>query len=165
MLNYSSNSWRCRFQGKSVWFCPPTPRRNTGSDAESEKVDKVRSALGVCYKPELHFAIGHMRRWDGAYPPLANGTKAVDLLQTDDKKARSVLFAWLCCMNITLARAQVCGAQKRPLVRALVFQVLLRCLCGTAPDPQQEVSSRNRIRNRRAPELSSGRVSLCISII
>ena len=93
MLNYSSNSWRCRFQGKSVWFCPPTPRRNTGSDAESEKVDKVRSALGVCYKPELHYAIGHMRRWDGANPPLANGTKAVDLLQTDDKKARSVLLA------------------------------------------------------------------------
>ena len=93
MLNYSSNSWRCRFQGKSVWFCPPTPRRNTASDAESEKADKVRSALGVCYKPELHYAIGHMRRWDGAYPPLANGTKAVDLLQTDDKKARSVIFA------------------------------------------------------------------------
>ena len=89
MLNYSF-----RFQGRSVWFCLPTPRRNTGSDAESEKVDKVRSALGVCYKPELHYAIGHMpRRWDGAYPPLANGTKAVDLLQIDDKKARSVLLA------------------------------------------------------------------------
>jgi hypothetical protein len=56
-------------------------------------VDKVRSALGVCYKPELHYAIGHMRRWDGAYPPLANGTKAVDLLQADDKKERSVLLA------------------------------------------------------------------------
>ena len=25
-------------------------------------------------------------------------------------------------MNITLARAQVCGAQKRPLVRVLVFK-------------------------------------------
>ncbi len=37
------------------------PRRNTGSDAESEKVDKVRSALGVCYKPESHYAIWHMR--------------------------------------------------------------------------------------------------------
>ena len=56
-------------------------------------MDKVRSALGVCYKAELHYAIGHMRRWDGAYPPLANGTKAVDLLQTDDKKARSVILA------------------------------------------------------------------------
>ena len=147
MLNYSSNSWRCRFQGKSVWFCPPTPRRNTGSDAESERVDKVRSALGVCYKPELHFAIGHMRRWDGAYPPLANGTKAVDLLQTDDKKARSVILAWLCGTNITLARGQVCCAQKRPFVRALVFQVLLRGLCGCAPDSHQEVSSRDRGRN------------------
>ncbi len=71
----------------------PTLGRNTGSDAGLEKVDKVRSALGVCYKPELYYAIGHMRRWDGAYPPLANGTKAVDLLQTDDKKARSVILA------------------------------------------------------------------------
>jgi len=53
----------------------------------------LSAALGVCYKPELHYAIGHMRRWDGAYPPLANGTKAVDLLQTDDKKARSVLLS------------------------------------------------------------------------
>ena len=26
-------------------------------------------------------------------------------------------------MNITLARAQVCGAQKRPLVRALIFKL------------------------------------------
>jgi hypothetical protein len=96
MLNDSSNSWCCRFQGKSIWFCPPTPRRNTGSNAESEKVDKLCLTLGVCYKPELHYAwyaIGHMRRWDGAYPPLANGTKAVDLLQTDDKKARSVILA------------------------------------------------------------------------
>jgi hypothetical protein len=93
MLNYASDSWRCRFQGKSVWFCPPNPRRNTGSDAESEKVDKVRSALGLGYKAELHFAIGHMRRWDGAYPPLANGTKAVDPLLTDELKARSVILA------------------------------------------------------------------------
>ncbi len=51
----------------------------------------VRPWSGVCYKPELHYAIGHMSRWDGAYPPLANGTKAVDLLQTDDKKVRSVI--------------------------------------------------------------------------
>ncbi len=44
------------------------------------------------------------------------------------------------------ARAQVCGAQKRTFVRALVFRVLLQGLCGTAPDSQQEVSSRDRIR-------------------
>ncbi len=95
MQNYSSNSRCCRFQGKLVWFCPLTPRRNTGSNAESEKVDKVRLALGVCYKPKSHYAIGHMRRWDRAYPPLANGTKAIDLLQTqaDDKNARSFILA------------------------------------------------------------------------
>ena len=92
MLNYS-NLWCCRFQGKSVWFCPTAARHNTGSDQESEKVDKVRSVLGVCYKPDLHYAFGHMRRWDGAYPPLANGAKAVDLVMTEESKARSVMLA------------------------------------------------------------------------
>jgi len=43
--------------------------------------------------PDLHFALGHMRRWDGAYPALANGTKAVDLLCTEAGKERFVLFA------------------------------------------------------------------------
>ncbi len=42
-------------------------------------------------------------------------------------------------MNITIAHAQVCAAQKRPSVRVLGFQVLLRGFCGTAPDSQQEV--------------------------
>jgi hypothetical protein len=79
----------CRFQGKSVRFCPPAARRNTSKD---EKVDKVLSALGLCYKPDLHYALGHMRRWDGAYLPLANGTKAIDLV-AEDGKPRSVLLA------------------------------------------------------------------------
>jgi hypothetical protein len=91
MLNYY-NLWRYRFQGKSVWFCPPDARRNTSKDEHSEKIDKVLSALGLSYKPDLHYALGHMRRWDGAYPPLANGTKAVDLL-AEDGKPRSVLLA------------------------------------------------------------------------
>jgi hypothetical protein len=91
MLSYS-NLWRCRFQGKSVWFCPPAARGNNSKDEESEKVYKVRSALDLGCKPDLHYALGHMRRWDGAYPPLANGTKAVDHL-AEDGKPRSVLLA------------------------------------------------------------------------
>ncbi len=86
----------CRFQGKSIWFCPPSAGRNTSFDQESEKVDKVRSALGVCYKPDLHYAwcaIGQIRRWDAAYTPLANGTKPVDLLITENGNARSVMLA------------------------------------------------------------------------
>ena len=55
-------------------------------------MDKVRSVLGMCYKTELHCAIGHMRRWDGAYPALVNGTKAVDLLAADGQ-ARSIVLA------------------------------------------------------------------------
>ncbi len=86
--------WRYRFQGKTIWFWPPAARCNTSKDEDSEKIDsdKVRPALGLCYKPDLHYALGHMRRWDGAYPPLANGTKAVDLLAKDGKP-RSVLLA------------------------------------------------------------------------
>jgi hypothetical protein len=77
-------------KGKSVWFCALAARRNTSKEEESEKVDKDRSALDLCYKPDLHYALGHMRRWDEAYD--ANGTKAVDLL-AEDGKPRSVLFA------------------------------------------------------------------------
>ncbi len=64
-----------------------------GSDQESEKADKVRSVLGVSYKPDLHYALGHMRRWDGAYPPLANGAKADDLMMTEEGKARCIMTA------------------------------------------------------------------------
>ncbi len=58
-----------------------------GNDQESEKVDKVRSVLETLYKPDLHrdYVICHMLRLDWAYPPLTNGTKAVDLLADDGK--------------------------------------------------------------------------------
>lgn len=68
-----------------MYFCPPPPRRNTAS-GDAEKIDKVRSALGMHYQLDLHFAVGHMRRWDGAYPPLTNGTKAVSLMTALDVK-------------------------------------------------------------------------------
>ncbi len=80
-----------RFKSDQPYFCPPPSKRNTGNkdeDYEAGKIDKVRSALGVAYCAELHFAVGHMRRWDGAYPNLANGTKAVDLLVADKKVPR-----------------------------------------------------------------------------
>jgi hypothetical protein len=83
-----------RFKSDQTYFCPPPSRRNTGSkdeDHEVEKIDKVRSALGVSYKAELHFAVGHMRRWDGAYPVLSNGTKAVDLM-AGEKVPRCVVL-------------------------------------------------------------------------
>jgi hypothetical protein len=116
MLNYS-NLWCYRFQGKLVWFCPPAARLNTSKDEESEKVDKVLSTLGLCYKPDLHYALGHMRPWDGAYLPLANGTKAADIL-AEDGKPRSVLFARQCrfdhenniraCSGMRCAKATLC---------------------------------------------------------
>ncbi len=80
--HYSLLSCR-RFKSYQTYFCPPPSKRNTGNkddDYEAEKIDKVRSALGVTYKAELHFAVGNMRRWDGAYPDLINGTRAVDLM-------------------------------------------------------------------------------------
>ncbi len=56
-----------------------------------KKIEKVRAALDVTYKAELHFAVGHMRRWDDAYPELINGTKAVDLM-ADEKMPRCVVL-------------------------------------------------------------------------
>ena len=77
----------CRFRPDQTYFCPPPSKRNTGDEAgerrEAERIDKVRSALGETYNMELHFAIAHMRRLDGAYPDLPNGVKAADLLKKD----------------------------------------------------------------------------------
>ncbi len=50
-----------------------------------------KAALGVTYKAELHFAVGHTRRWDGAYPDLTNGARAVDLM-AGDKVPRCVVL-------------------------------------------------------------------------
>ena len=47
--------------------------------------------MGMPYKIELHFAVGHMRRWDGAYPDLSNGTRAVDLM-AGEKVPRCVVL-------------------------------------------------------------------------
>ena len=83
----------CRFRPDQTYFCPPPSKRNTGDEAgerrEAERIDKVRSALGETYNMELHFAIAHMRRLDGANPELPSGAKAVDLLKKD-KGARCV---------------------------------------------------------------------------
>ena len=88
-----------------------------------------------------HYALGHMRRWDGAYPPLANGTKAVDLMKTEEGKARSVLFHRQCGFyhEHNVEHAQVCAAHEEgPCVRVLAFPVLLRGLRGTAADSQEK---------------------------
>jgi hypothetical protein len=134
-----------RFQ---VGFCPPAARRNTGSDQESEKLDKVCSVLGVSYKPDLHYALGHMRRWDGAYSLLANGAKAVDLLMTEEGKARSIIIACQCgfehehnhctCSGMRCAKATVCTGT------GFTTRFLRNC----SPDSQREVSFRDRCHNR-----------------
>ena len=36
--------------------------------------------LGIRYDANLHYAIAHLRRVDGALPPAANGMKALNLL-------------------------------------------------------------------------------------
>jgi hypothetical protein len=161
MLNYS-DLWRSRFQGKSVWFCPPAARCNTSKYEESEKVGKVRSALGLCYKPDLHYALGHMRRWDGAIPPLANGTKVVDIL-AEDGKPRSVLLARQCrfdhennprtCSGMCCAKATLCTG-----TGFLGFTT--RCLQNLSRP------SRDRCQNQGAPvflSISVGHYSLQFS--
>jgi hypothetical protein len=36
--------------------------------------------LGLRYDPLMHFAIAHLRRVDGALPPISSGAKALNLL-------------------------------------------------------------------------------------
>ena len=70
-----------RFDEEELFICPPAPKRCKDSDLEATPIDKVRSALGNAYSTELHFAIAHFRRIDGAYPPQ-NEKKALNLLET-----------------------------------------------------------------------------------
>ena len=57
-------------------FCPP-PDKKAKNDADYKE---SIGALGVKYDPLMHFAIAHLRRVDGALPPLSNGSKALNLL-------------------------------------------------------------------------------------
>ncbi len=72
-------------------FCPPPPTRGKAKPGlETEHtIDKVRSALGVEYIKNLHYAIAHLRRADGGLRP---------------KTAENVS----CSMNL-LAEGQRCG--------------------------------------------------------
>jgi len=74
-----------------------------------------------------------MRRWDGAYPVLSNGTKAVDL------KGAKVRCAWLSMVSsipLTITVCQVRATQVGPILRVLVLQVLLRSVRRTSVKAQ-----------------------------
>ena len=145
-----------------MYFCPPPPRRNTAS-GDAEKIDKVRSALGMHYQPDLHFAVGHMRRWDGAYPPLTNGTKAVSLMTALDVKGPRCVCARVnaaCSIHLTMILCQVRAAHEGPSLRVLVLQVLLLSFCRASHNAQQEIYAGDGRGRRRTTFLSSGSVSL-----
>jgi hypothetical protein len=67
-----------------VAFCPPPHTRGKGKHGlETEHtIDKVRSALGVGYIKNLHYAIAHLRRADGGLRPktAANASCSMNLL-------------------------------------------------------------------------------------
>ena len=56
--------------------CPPPDKKAKHSPDYKESI----GVIGVNYDPLMHFAIAHLRRVDGALPPAANGTKALNLL-------------------------------------------------------------------------------------
>jgi len=61
---------------KSDCICPPPDKKAKHADDYKESI----GALGLKYDPLMHFAIAHLRRVDGALPPLSNGSKALNLL-------------------------------------------------------------------------------------
>jgi hypothetical protein len=60
----------------SAYFCPPPDKKAKKADGYTESI----GVLGLKYDPLMHYAIAHLRRVDGALPPLANGAKALNLL-------------------------------------------------------------------------------------
>jgi hypothetical protein len=66
-----------RWGGKYRHICPPSVAK-----AKSERdPTAVGPFQGVDYDLYLHYAIGHMRRVDGALPDFADGAKALDFLR------------------------------------------------------------------------------------
>ena len=64
---------------KNPKMCPPPGKRSTKSDdyQESESL----GVLGMDYDLNLHYAVAHMRRIDGALPVhVATGRKQLDFL-------------------------------------------------------------------------------------
>ena len=108
-----------------------------------------------------------MRRWDGAYPPLANSTKTVDLLKVE-KGPRCVALAAASVnvvgsIHVTTIVCQVRGTHEGPSVRVLFLQVLLRRFCRASLKAQQEIYSGVGRGRRQTSFVSSGSVSLSSS--
>ena len=70
-------------------FCPRPDSKNKKSDDYVES----KGVLGLRYSTSLHYAIGHLRRADGALPPHSSGRKALDLL--DRNSSRFYFFSAL----------------------------------------------------------------------
>ncbi len=101
---------------------------------------------------------------DGAYPPLANGTKAVDLL-AEDGKPRSVLLAWQSRFDHenNLRSCSLAGMRcaKATLCTGTSFLGFTTGCLQSISRLSARNSSRDQCCNRGAPVFSTGSVSHC----
>ena len=67
-------------QANSAKFCPPPDRKDKKSADYTESVGQLGLDPASTYDVNLHYAIAHLRRVDGALPPTGSGRKALDLL-------------------------------------------------------------------------------------
>lgn len=74
-------SYADRFpQANVAKFCPPPDRKDKKADDYRESMGQLGLDPPSSYDVNLHYAIAHMRRADGALPPMASGKKMLDLL-------------------------------------------------------------------------------------
>ena len=63
-------------------FCPRPDSKNKKSDDYVES----KGVLGLRYSTSLHYAIGHLRRADGALPSHSSGRQALALLDRSSSR-------------------------------------------------------------------------------
>jgi hypothetical protein len=77
-------------------LCPAQDRKHKKADDYTESVGQLGLDPPSTYDIQLHFAIAHMRRADGAaFQPSSSGKKAMDLL-AGKQLPRCIVFCQLC---------------------------------------------------------------------
>jgi hypothetical protein len=83
-------------QSKLARLCPAPDRKHKKADDYTESVGQLGLDPPSTYDIQLHFAIAHMRRADGAaFQPSSSGKKAMDLL-AGKQLPRCIVFCQLC---------------------------------------------------------------------
>ena len=90
---------------KNAMFCPPPSKKNSKAQDYTESLGVLGIDPPTTYDINLHMAVAHMRRADGALPPHSRGRKPLDFLAGKGLARCVVSCARVLCKCMTGARA------------------------------------------------------------